>query len=721
MANIDRFLIAPINSGLQNDVKPWLIADDAFDLLKNVYPFRGRIKKRFGSRLMNPNASGTQAQLYSRLRIKVGTTDGAGAFPQTLMPGTIFEEGQMFSIGTEIFTVDTDGVQLSTGSGVCNYLLSGPDKGKVEFTAATPLTDVYFYPAQPVMGLLTYDDEVVNYEQLIAFDTQFSYKYNNGWDRIGTVAWTGQDYQFFWGTNYRGADDSKFTLWVTNYNKADGLRYWDGSTWTTLNPIVLADGSQTLNSAKCSVWFHQRLLFFNTIETVGAVTQTYQSRIRFSESGSATNANAFVANIAGRGGFINAPTKEAIVSCGFFKDRLIVYFERSTWELVYTGNKLEPFLLQRLNQELGVESTFSVIPFDKGIIGIGDVGIHNCNGVNVFRIDSKIPNGVFNISNVNNGLDRVYGIRDYYTELAYWAAPYLDNEYIKYPNKVIVFNYINGAFAEIDDTITCFGYYQSNTALTWETTSTWQKTATTWAQAVDIARFKSIIAGNQQGFTFIIEPTLTINSESLQITDITKVGGVTTLKILNHNLSSNTYIKITGTNSALDGGIYRVWSLTSKDEITITENVFNSTYKGGGTAALVSRIDILTKEYNFYVDQGRNAYISKVDFCVTSTPRGKITVDSFIGSGYDSQITGARATDCMLGDGVLETSPYALSNQEQVQERLWHPLYILGDGECVQLHMFLSHEQMIDVDIAESDFELQAMAFYATPTASRLQ
>ena len=57
-------------------------------------------------------------------------------------------------------------------------------------------------------------------------------------------------------------------------------------------------------------------------------------------------------NIADGGGYIDASTEEQIVSAEFIKDRLIVYFERSTWELAYTGNEVLPFVWQKINTEL---------------------------------------------------------------------------------------------------------------------------------------------------------------------------------------------------------------------------------------------------------------------------------------------------------------------------------------------------------------------------------
>ena len=91
----DRFLIAPINSGLQKNLRPWLIPDDAFDYLQNAYVFRGRVKKRFGSTFMGTS------QYMSRLRINIGTVTS-----HTIPGGsTQLDIGQAFSVGTDVFTV----------------------------------------------------------------------------------------------------------------------------------------------------------------------------------------------------------------------------------------------------------------------------------------------------------------------------------------------------------------------------------------------------------------------------------------------------------------------------------------------------------------------------------------------------------------------------------------------------------------------------------------
>ena len=65
----DKFYIGPYDqgSGQVNNLKPFYIVDQAFERLENVYAWRGRIKKRPGSRLIG------NTMQSSRLRVAVGT------------------------------------------------------------------------------------------------------------------------------------------------------------------------------------------------------------------------------------------------------------------------------------------------------------------------------------------------------------------------------------------------------------------------------------------------------------------------------------------------------------------------------------------------------------------------------------------------------------------------------------------------------------------------
>lgn len=715
----DRFLIAPPDGGLQTNVRPWLLPENAFAQLNNAYVFRGRVRKRFGSYLTNSTLDEEEAQLQSRLSIPltggagIGTTDGAGN-AAGVVNGTVFKIGQMFSIGSEIYTVwQANGAMLSTGSGSGTYNTA---TGAYTFAGAPALTQIYFFPSEPVMGLITYQTDNLNDEPTYAFDTQFAYQFSGGrWIRLGGAIWTGSNSQFFWGATWRGSQADDNILYVTNYNQPDNIKIWDGTTWSTINPIFNA-ANDTIESARIIVPFKDRLVLLNVIEQIGVnPPRTFPNRCRFSQNGDPLEVTpgqeAWLEDVPGKGGYIDAPTIEQIVTAQFLKDRLIVYFETSTWELVYTGNEILPFRWQQLNTELGAESTFSHIPFDKVVVGVGNVGVHQCNGSNVERIDEKIPDYVFDIINENNGPERVYGIRDYKTECLYWTVP--TEVGTTYPNQILLYNYRNATWATNDDSITAFGYFQNTSNRTWATTdSTWEVLLESWNSGTTIAKFPQIIGGNQEGFVFIVDPDESRNAASLQITNLTIALGVVTLYIRDHNLQVGDFITIENAQGiTTDRLIYQIRTVVDANQVTIEDSAgISGTYLGGGTSARVSVIDIYTKQYNFYIDQARNAQIQKIDFHVDRTAAGEISV-AFLPS----------ATNLQLQPQILETSPYAIYPYEAQAARLWHPVYFNADGEFIQLRLFLSDAEMIDSDISLSDFQMHAMAIFTQPTSSRLQ
>lgn len=746
MARTDRFYIGMIEggAGLNTSLRPFAIPDNAFEVLNNAYVFRGRVRKRFGSLLME-GSSGRIAgleQLQSRLRINIGTTSGAGGLSGTV-PGIIFGIGQMFSIGSQVYTVQTTGTpvtMITTGAGSGTY---NTTTGAYVFTGAPLTTDVYFYPVQPVMGFTNYIPQLgaVNIAPTFAWDTQFAYEYTaTGWQRLGTAVWTGSNADFFWSCNWQGLTPDLNYLYTTNFNagtnltNSDPMYYWDGAAWNAFNPrydsVVT---TSTIVTARIIVAYKNRLVLLNTVENTGSAPGTnasFVNRCRYSWLGNPADSTAFYTT-AGQGGFEDAPTKEAIVTAQFVKDQLIVYFENSTWKLVYTYNELRPFVWEKINTELGAESTFSQVPFDKVILGIGNVGIHACNGSNVVRIDDQIPSSVFEIHNEDNGVVRVCGIRDYYSELIYWAVPSIDrNSTFPFNNQILVYNYKTGSWAYNDDSVTAFGYYQQSDGEgeTWASyEDTWQESGDAWNAAPLGAQFRSIVAGNQEGFTFIVDADIYRNAPSLQITNMSYAGETLTITCVNHNLeagfnSTGDYIVIENAQgvTGVNGVVFPVNAVLGANSFTVILDNFTGTYTGGGTLALVSSLSIQSKQYNFYADKGLNASINKVDFLLDKTANGQVTVDYAVSSSGESMLQFGALSGTLVGSGILETSPYPDFPLEMSQTRVWHPIYPFANGECVQFLIYLTDEQIRNTDIAWSDFELHAMVINATPT-SRLQ
>jgi hypothetical protein len=727
MAN--RFFIAPYdeNSGQQNNIKPWLIPDNAFETLSNAYVFRGRVRKRFGSRYF----ANDNDPLKSRLRLNVGTTDAAGDIPLTAVPTATGAIGQMFSIGTNIFTVySAFGSMKQTTPIPIPVATFNTGTGDFQFTGADALTDIYWYPSLPVMGLLTYENSYINDEFTIAFDTRFAYNYSSGWNRItgGPDEWIGNDSDFFWGVSWSGADPSDRLFFVTNFDQLDPnyMRYYDGLTWTSFNPAFNAAGD-TLQSARILTVFKNRLIALNTWEG-GAIPLNYVNRARYSQIGDPLDATAWRQDIAGKGNAIDAPTREAIITVEFIKDRLIVYFERSTWELAYTGNQIYPFSWQKINTELGVESTFSIIPFDKLAIGVGNVGVHACNGSNVDRIDQKIPNEIFDIKNDNFGPQRVYGIRDYFSEMLYWTFPAASlNTNPPFPNKLFVYNYPTGTWSFNDDSITCFGYFQPSNGVLWSSTTVTWSSDIAWNSGSTLPKFQQVVAGNQQGYTFICDTNVNTNEKVLQITNVTLIGVQTNLQIIDHNLAQSQYIYIDNAvwdpaGNYLNDQIFQVFTVTDKDNILIGPNAnFTGIYQGGGLISRVSQINIKTKQYNFYAKDGRNSFVNKVDFLVDRTANGQLDVNYYVSTSIDNLLLDSINTGTLLGTGTLDTFPYPLIPLEATSTRLWHPVYLQAEGEVIQLELTMNSVQMLDPLIRESGFQLHAMCIYSDPSSFRFQ
>lgn len=735
----DRFLISPASqqqgadwSGLQTNLRPFAIGDSAFSIMKNCNVFRGRIRKRFGSWLLgSAGQTDTNAVNNARLRIEIGKITLAGGGTAALaIPGIYpLQAGQHFSILGQVYEVTSLGAvagYITTGTGT---MALNTVAQLVTFAGSgAPLTTpVYYYPALPVMGLITFQQGQINDEPVIAFDTQFAYQRSSGaWSRLagGSDVWTGTDSDFFWGTTWRGTSAADNNLFVSNFNAPDNIRYFNqtAAVWTIFTPQYGPGVNDIVNTARLIVVYKGRLVLLNTVEN----GISYFNRARWSQFGDPLQADAFRDDIPGKGSFEDCPVKQQIITAEFLKDILIVYLESSTWTLVWKENAEDPFEWQQLNTELGAESTFSVVPFDKVMIGIGNVGIHACNGTNVERIDRMIPNEVFDIHNENDGITRVNGIRDYFAEMVYWTFPAAQNEINidnVFPNRVLVYNYVTGAWAFHDDSFTVFGYFQQQNDLLWQDiSSTWGSTELTWNSPVLQGKFRQVVAGNQEGFTFQIMPDISRNAPSLQITNLIDATPLITLTIYDHNLSSDDYIYIENSGTSLDDNIFVILSVIDSDTITIGVFSFTGPYLGGGTVARVSRFEFWTKQYNFYDKQGKNASINKVEFLVDRTDKGAFTVDYYASSSTDvSLLTDAQASGSLVGSGIVDTSPYAIYPLESNQTRLWHPAYMDLVGSTVQLKVYFSDNQMLNFDVAmNSDVEIHALLIMAQP-AGRIQ
>lgn len=669
--------------GLVQDRKPALLPNEAFSELENAYVWRERTKKRDGEVPM-----GRLSRVFSAQSL-----GNSGASPWTFNIYTLLSitketnaEIAPGSVNISIATLATPFVDAGNGtltnatsgnSGIINYMTGSVTLiTTVGAGHAATITFSYF-PALPVMGIIKRDISTLGIDSTVFFDTKYAYQYINGFQELvpGTT-WTGTNTDFFWGSNYQGATPDLRYFFVTNNNinipgsSFDPIRYYNNSTWTNLEPLVTA--SITLWQALIIIPYYGRLLALNTWE--GATGDTFTgaknffSRCRFSQIGDPTDqTNGWRSDVFGRGGFIDAPTNEAIVGAAFFRNTLIVFFEYSTWQLRYIGEYGLPFIWERISSDFGSVCTYSPIVFDQGVMTVSDRGIIQAAANGVSRLDDQIPEQAFSFQIQNSAPNFVHGVRDFEKELVYWNYVDTTTQAItqSYPNAVLLFNYRNNTWAKFRDNITCFGPAQFQFGITWDSLTTFWESNVSWDNVDDQNYVDYITCGTPNGFINIYnnpdaETPLPVNAlyaPTMAITAVNFTTHPTQVSIPNHNLANSEIIYIQGTLwSGSDPGLNNlIYAATIIDANTVTLSTWNfasqnyeaiditssATYIGGGQVALFPKMNIVGKDFNPFQGTGKQFKLSFIDFQMDSNLASPaitaITVQLFVNSYLGEQ------------------------------------------------------------------------------------
>ena len=782
MTPLQPLMIAGSAIGLRADIKPYLMPEQAFSSIENAYVWRERVKKRecfeFVGRLrrqltavtvdINGNPITITLTLASPNTFNLFTLLGLSASEPNaqIQPGTgtapidIVIDAQTLTdnTGTGVFTVAPAG-NITAAS--INYATGNIT---IIFTAGTGALAVaitmFYYPGLPVMGIWQREVAAINDEPTLFFDTKYCYIFTspNFDEFLPGTTWAGTDSDFFWSSNYRGIEASDRLFFTTNFvnNAANPMRYTDGGTWTNFYPVVSESAAgnpatrRIITSARIIIPYYGRLLLMNTWEgdadnagnpTYGTPRNFY-NRCSFSQIGNplevynktaTPKTGAFAIDIFGKGGFIDAPTDEQIISAYFVKNTLIVLFERSTWQLRYVGEYGLPFLWERVSSDFGSESTFSGVVFDDGIAAIGDRAIISANPVTATRIDPQIPDFVFTILNDADGVKRVNGVRDFQRELVFWAYPDSNSlgpgQY--FPNKVLVFNYKNNTYSIFDDNVTFFGTLQPTGNITWNNTDIlWENTEIKWDDVDNQSKFPRIVAGNQQGFVGYYGYTRP-DEQSLMIQGFNNTSPTIQLVSANHNLQSismnfniqsGEIIKITnakfsGADPGFNNQFYEVQYLTVN---TVNLYIWNgtdfvnctldgSTYVGGGTITVYPRLFLLSKDFNPYLDKGGQLKLSYIDFLFDASE-----VENAVSIILFANASAAVEANLLTGNKGIETSlpsPFYVPASEYA----WHRFYATVAAQFVRVAITYNDTLMATDSTHAEGMTLNAYTLWVRP------
>lgn len=454
--------------------------------------------------------------------------------------------------------------------------------------------------------------------------------------------------------------------------------------------------------------------------------------------------SAFFEDQIGFGGYVNSGIDEEIMTASLNEDVIIMGFEETTQSrFVFTGNDIIPFQFYTINSELPSSSTFSSVNLDRGVITRGNRGIIITSQYEAKRIDLAIPDSAFQISLTNNGSERFCSARDYINEWIYFT--YRSNSqntsnYV-YPTQTLFYNYRDDSWAIFNECYTTYGQFRKQTGYTWATIGqifpTWSSWNQPWNAGSSTLLQPEVVGGNQQGFV-LIKNEGTDEANSLYIRDI--ASSVVTSP--DHCLSNGDFIVISGclgtVGSEVNGNVFQVQN-PQQNSFTLSPQVTNGTYVGGGVVKRLYRPFIQTKQFNPSWGLSRKTRIGMQQYLLSTTDDAQITLLIYLSQNPDSAYnTGPivpapnTVNNSLIYSTLLYTCPESTNlgltpanvnlqmPTASQQTRTFHRINTSLIGDTVQLAFTLSDDQMRDSEVNLQIAEIELHSFIINVVPSQL-
>jgi len=648
--NYQSFLIANFATGLDREVQPWLLPNDAFTDLLDGYVYRGVLNKRdgyagFATGKRSTRTESRMVHSIANVAPATGVIDGANAiFTWTLT--TPVARGRVVITGSNPVQVLTDnglGAFTGNGTGTINYTTGAVS---ITFTlppaiASTVLLTYSYHPGLPVMGIMSFYP-ATNVREMIVADTRYVNKYDVATDTLveippGTATYTGGKTDFWSWVNYEDTTSPLISvprLLFCNGAIGDRIQVYNGSTIANYVPTFTAPG--VLN-ARQIFEVRDRLVLVQTTEN-GVF---FPRRIRI--SGTGVNCDNFN-NTATGAGFIDVPDNTWLFGAAFNRDDLIFFTEAATWLLKYTGNDVKPFILQKMDGSRGCTAAFSVISYLNRTIAVSPRGLIGSQGYQVERIDNNIPDYTVNsIDNTQeNFLECFSGFidedRDVYLIHPSQGVVKPTSVPTGSSDRILVINFEEDNFAVYRIPLSCMGNFQEKVGLIWADLTeangfpTWDALSEqydSWAAFPMTKDTPVAIGGGHKGEIWRLNSTES-EDNPLSIRNITGTGTLVRVTTDWNNYSTGDLIAFTGVGGAtgLNGQQGFIEGATI-DNYTFDVRMVNAAggpYTSGGIASKVIIMEAEGKKLNPWTEQDKKVrcgwmyfYVGVTDTILTET------------------------------------------------------------------------------------------------------
>ncbi len=483
----------------------------------------------------------------------------------------------------------------------------------------------------PVMGIMRRIEESTGDVSLLVATTENLYLYDPGSNTFGPVGtpptFTGNIKNFFNWTNWQPTTGSASLLWMTN-NK-DPVTTYDGVNAN--QPTITIDGSgTTITTALDVVVYKQRLLLIRpTLSTGESQNQAiYWSAVQ--------NPTLWRTDIAGQGGFLDAPTGDIIQSTEFIRDVLVVFFTNSTWIFRFTGNNSDPFRWDKVNNTKSTNAPYGSVAYDERSTSIGNTGFIACDGVNVQRYDVPIID-YYETNFSEQYYSQAFSQR--YENLNQSWTMYVSSQNI-FPkvgniapgsDRALIYNFLENTWATYswNRPMTCLGLFYNQFGDTWaDLDQAWETLDAPWYSFSNQNTAPILLAGDTTGHVWFMD-----NSDAVVDEQISTSGEVIAVGsgVANYSGTFANFPVVNGSLTITDGtetftgnaeGTL-IGDLGGTGTIVYDNGDFNITFHSvvpsmtNITASYVSGIsiipDIITTRWNPIMQLGQKVQFAYID------------------------------------------------------------------------------------------------------------
>lgn len=522
------FLIADFKTGKYLRREPWLLPEDAFEILRNGHIKNGVLEKRRGYEVFGRFAHTDTEQDTTPNSVKTSFS-GTTTYNPLRAGDFDVQDVTLNDDSTESFTDNGDGT-LTGDQGATGTYTTTTGAWTLDFSGSLPPKngtniDIEYdhHPGNAVMGLWNYLTSGGS-EVLLAFDKKRMGCWNTstekfedktataGQDAGGAsevIDFSGDNTNYFWAQNWE-MPAGTFRIYFCNNTATTiaeaggdvdyGVLYWDG---TNIKPLVVdTDGAAVNNHINgCLLMFiyHSRLILLRTNES----GTSYYQRARWCGVNDPTDWDESNTGV----GHVDADTEDWIIGADMLAGELIVFFERSVKKLVYTGDADDPFKWKNIDDTEGAYATMSILPFSDELMAVGPTRLISTDGRSVYGIDDKIPD--FMLEWRQDGVPYCYSLVLEEMKQGLIAYPSLsasvdaDGNY--YPDSCLIFNYDDNSYSTYELPIHCLGYSSLQNDLTWDDSeTTWDEADWTWDSRELQAGYPTSLMGCRDGYVYKI-------------------------------------------------------------------------------------------------------------------------------------------------------------------------------------------------------------------------